>query len=153
MALTGSVTIYTQSPDLDNGVSQSVTYPSDLPSDDPNYDKRGTTESTIFYPPKNVVDTVYTSSYVVVDTAAIHLDDNSGDEDDDTNTYYLNVRYKVYSDLNHRRTDFLNPLLEQDIKKMFHVDINDTELNNKNLIAYAYNLVTQEDGMENLNND
>lgn len=153
MALTGSFTIYTTELDLDNGISQSITYPSDLPEEDLNYDKRGTTEAVINYDTKQVVDTVYTSSYVVVDTAAIHLDDNSGAEDGVDNTYYLNIRYKVYSDVNHRKTTFTNPLLEKDVVKMFHVNINDTELNNKNLIAYAYDLVKQEEGMENLNND
>ena len=59
----------------------------------------------------------------------------------------------IYSDINHRKTNFTNPLLEKDVVKMFHVNINDTELNNKNLLAYAYDLVKQEEGMENLNND
>ena len=153
MALTGSFTIYTTELDLDNGISQSITYPSDLPEEDPNYGKRGTTEVVINYDTKQVVDTVYTSSYVVVDTAAIHLDDNSGAEDGVDNTYYINIRYKAYSDINHRKTNFTNPLLEKDVVKMFHVNINDTELNNKNLLAYAYDLVKQEEGMENLNND
>jgi len=152
MALTGSFTIYTQEQDLENGVSQSIVYPSDLPEEDENYSKRGTTETTIVYPYNNVVETIYTSSYVIVDTAAIHLDDDSGNEDVTDNTYYLNIRYKAYHNKEHRDTTPLSPMLEQDIQQMFFVDINSTELNNKNLIAYAYDLVKQEEGMENLSN-
>jgi hypothetical protein len=65
MALTGSFYHITHTQSDSNFHSESITYPLDLPVDDPNYNKRGTSEN-ILIPDLEETITEYTSSYAVI---------------------------------------------------------------------------------------
>jgi hypothetical protein len=92
MALSGSFThIWSE---LNNDVTQSidVTYPADLPSNDPNYDKRGTTVQESV-PTQVEHSQSYSDVYIHIQGASIYnKEDNVGDKGKS-----CSIVYKVFN--------------------------------------------------------
>jgi hypothetical protein len=139
MALTGNFTKiwYTQSEtdfiDLD------VTYPSDLPSDDPDYDKRGTTET--IQVPENVKNTQeYQNVYIALDWCFHYK--FSGDGNGNT---LLDFGYRVYESEAQRNSDPDSHILEGDFLQNW-VDLS----SNQDIRVVAYEILKTKEGFEQL---
>jgi hypothetical protein len=109
MAFTGSYTHYTETFSDTEYVTSSISYPVDLPLEDDNYDKRGTTEivsqSAIIYTP-----TTYEGKYFFVSSAALTALNYS-----DKNEVYCSYLIKMYDNQDHKNQDLVNnPILSID---------------------------------------
>lgn len=149
MALFGTFKTFREVEDWDNTTLEERTYPEDLSPDDPNYEKRGTTE-TVEVPAivKEVVDT-YENVYALIRIIAIHtsdcdyIDDLSTlpqtDEERQSKQYYCFVRFNLYESEEARKQSFSQTVLEHDFEELLHItDVNDESVNANGLFAWAY---------------
>jgi len=134
MALTGSLNLYTA---VDTGLSESVTltYPSDLPSNHPNYDKRGTTE-TLKVPEVRVDTASYDDVYINIHDANISLI---------TGQHELHSTYRIYGSEASKSLDKENYLFQGETS----VGIWDWD-NDTNPYSKAYTHLKTQGGWENL---
>ena len=107
MALTGNWTKYTTTYSNENTTQEEVTYPADLPEIDPNYDKRGTTETITVQVPI-VTTEEFTDAYVVIKSASVYAHNILGIG----KTKNLNVQYRVYNSKAEHDEDFDNHIHE-----------------------------------------
>lgn len=139
MALTGTWVKYSQIADPDNNVTQSITYPIDLLEDDPNYEKRGTTEEIVI-PGVEEVTEEFENVYVIV-TAASHW----RNWEDNSNEWELNFVYSIYNSLEERNEN-LNSFIHQDSHIGEVADLSLSTLEN------AYTFLKSVQGFKNLVN-
>ena len=140
MALTGTFNHHIQS-ESETTETISVVYPADLPADDPNYDRRGTTvEETIPLMATNVQ--AYENSYVII------KDLNVTNVFDESTTPWTKMHagrliVNVYASEDDRNNDSLNPLVSDTVRISFELDCT-------NHYERAYQLLKQSTGYESL---
>lgn len=141
MALVGKLTKYDR---VETGeiITQTITYPSDLPQDHPDFDKAGTVEE-FQVPEQEVVSTTYENAYAIIHSI------NSWKHlfEDGTKTLF-NITYRIYESKDNRISDYDSYIIEDYIVSQ--------ELNysiKENEIQQAYELLKQVAGCEELIND
>lgn len=142
MALTGNYTHFTYV-ESDQTDEVTVTYPDNLPIEDPNYDKKGTTE-TISVPRIIEQENLYENIYLIVRAASLHQRVGA----DQVKINYVSMLVSIYNDLDHKTNDFLNEVYHDVIDEVID-DL--TELNaSDNIMSFCYNLLKTKPGFENL---
>lgn len=96
MALVGNYKKFTYTESETDTESVSITYPADLPENDPNYDKRGTTE-TIEVPVMESSEEIIENVYLVVMGTSLEKNQNSG--------YNFTYAYRYYANEEDRNQD------------------------------------------------
>jgi len=104
MALTGNWNKITFEPNTDVTDTASTTYPSDLPSDDPNYDLRGQTVSNSFNPSEKVT-TSYSNVYIMIRSISVDANDVGIGPDTMNKLVKYETCYRVYVSEAARRAD------------------------------------------------
>ena len=149
MALFGTFRTFIEVEDYENTISEERTYPEDLLPDDPDYDKRGTTEIVEVPTIVKEVKETYENVYALIRIIAIHTTDcdyiddiNSlpeNDEDRQSKGYYCFVRFNLYESEEARKQSFTQTILEHDFEELLYIqDINDEFVNANGLFAWAY---------------
>lgn len=132
MALTGSFNYYEyiSDPDESNGYTSSISFPADLPSDHPDYDKRGTTEYEICVPTIATTSS-YEGKYFYCSAASVH---NVGGTIEGKNVVELTYLMKVYNSKDDKDSDFINnPIVTIDERTDWDWDLH------TNPVEIAYN--------------
>ena len=162
MALTGNLIIYDMK--QEGTVTRTVTFPETLPDDHEHKEFEGQTieveePNMVKYEKHNIEN-----AYVIVRMAAIHVDDHdrymrNADGDmyeiniprgETKQGYNLMLRYNIYSSQDARQDYFFEPDFELDIPEKIELD--NLDLNGKNLIQYCYDYLKTKEGFENLTN-
>jgi len=121
---------------------QTITYPSELPEKDPDFDKAGSTEE-VEVPKIDIIETVYEDVYVVVHSI------NSWKQNINKKTDTLfNICYRVYKSKQDRLSDYGSFIYEEHLNAQ-KIDYTLDKLE----IHQAYDLVNIVRGYEELIND
>lgn len=138
MALTGNFTKIWFTPSEDFFIDVEMTYPEDMPEDDPNYDKRGTTE--IIQVPQNDKHTQdYENVYLVLDWC-FHYKFNI---DSEGNTL-LDFGYRIYESKEARDNDTESYIMAGDFVG------NHINVTNGDVRILAYEILKTKYGFEQL---
>jgi len=140
MALTGTWNQIIKS-DSETTETISIVYPSDLPMDDPNYDKRGTTvEEEIPLIATSIQ--AYENVYVLIRNLRVT---NTFDESTTppTKIHAGNLTIGVYASEDDRNNDINNPMVSEEVRISFELDC-------ENHYERAYQLLKQQEGYESL---
>lgn len=140
MGLTGSWTRHWTEEDTGNIISSSITYPAVMTEDDPNYDKRGTTEVVLV-----TGSLALSQSYegVYVNIQSINLYKNvDGPSDGQINFEYT---YNIYGNEASKSADVSNTLYSDVGINSEYDKISSTEI-----YARAYELLKSQNGFEDL---
>lgn len=141
MALIGDFTHYYITTGSPTPNITQVTYPLSLPESDPNYSKRGTTETITDYNQEE--STTFTSSYLSIgELSTFPVINENGNK-----VANMFIKYEVYSSKEHKYATS---------ESLFREDINNVEYSfnpNNNDYDFAYNYLQGLKGFENLNQD
>lgn len=130
------------------------TVPSDLPEGHPDYEFRGQEKS--FTQPLMIEELLETveNAYVIVKAVAIHLEDNNRlPEEIDNNlakAFRVNILYNIYVGENERKLNFYTPYIADQNAEVFYIDL--SEIDNSNMLSWAYNKLKTIRGFEELEN-
>jgi len=128
--------------------------PKNLPEGHPDYEFAGK-EKTITQPKmiENIIETIE-DSYIIVKAVAIHLEDNNREADDIDNnlakSFRVNILYNIYKGENERKINFNNPYIADQNSEVFYIDLG--EIDNSNMLAWAYSKIKTTRGFEELEN-
>ena len=158
MALKGNLTLFSTVEDTENSYQEEVTRPD------------GEVETITVVPLKEVAGDVYENVYVVITMSAIHCNDHNrlymdfdengnelglkpnGQERGETKMgYYITFRYNIYNSVEDRQDLYLEPTLVVTENEL--INIEDLNLDGKNLIQYCYDFLKSKKGFEELIND
>lgn len=145
MALSGSFNITSQRNSTTNFTSESITWPANLESSDPNYDKRGTTEDVLVPETETYTVTSYTSSYVTLKAIGIHYEGHM----DANPRHRVHVQYNVYDNKAARDNDFNNPITTLDVDAYEFYDAT-TGSFDTNIVQIAYQAIKNQSGWGNM---
>ena len=129
MALSGSFTHYSYTDHETDTIENSITYPADLPADDLNYDKRGTTE-THQDPVQVEVTSSYEGVYVFVKAAAL----TTIDVTEGNNNVNINSIYRIYNSKAEKDADIDSHIAEYRYDTEWDWDVD----SNPHVRAYSY---------------
>lgn len=104
MALKGDITWTTVELSETETQDQIITYPDEMHEDDPNYDKRGTSE-TIQVPKETYISNSYTDVYLYVKSIQMHTFTNNGEKTEQVHYHYAGYESKDVR--NNNNEDFL----------------------------------------------
>lgn len=160
MALIGNLIIYDYK--QDGTVIREITFPESLPDDHEHKEHEGQTieveePNFVKYEKHNIEN-----AYVIVRMAAIHVDDYDRYAlDADGNSYEIDVprgetkqgynlmlRYNIYGSQDARQDYFFKPDFELDVPEK--IELENLDLDGKNLIQYCYDYLKTKEGFENL---
>lgn len=149
MALTGSFTYYET--ELSNTLSESVhvTYPTSIPENDPNYDKRGT-EEDIWVSSSIQTATTISGSYLMIYAAALTHDIYNPEY----RRHNLNITYNVYDSQatawnESGEVNVYEDYLYKHCEEMVNITLNQLT-GSANIMEYAYEHLKTLDGFEDM---
>ena len=142
MALSGPITVHY--PETDPVITDevTVTYPADLPADDPDYDKRGTTE-TENVPHTNFLSASYDNCYVRVSSVNV-ITPSASERDIYTEDRTLTFAYNVFPSSASKAIS--GSSYYQDVEVNINYDITATPIP----FEAAYNYLKTKTGYDNL---
>ena len=155
MALVGTFKHYAMVQSETETESFTFIVPEDVPEDNPDYPLRGQ-EKTVTQPAmvEELVNTI-TDCYVVVKAVAVHLEDMDRLEDEIDVTlgksFRVNIMYNVYESRNARLLSFSYPYLADQNSEIFYINLD--EINNSNILSWAYSKLKTMKGFEDLIDD
>ena len=155
MALVGTFKHYAMVQSETETESFTFIVPEDVPEDNPDYPLRGQ-EKTVTQPVMvEELINIITDCYVVVKAVAVHLEDTDRLESEInislSKGFRVNIMYNVYESKNARLLGFNYPYLANQNSEIFYIDL--SEIDNNNLLSWAYSKLKTMKGFEDLIDD
>jgi len=155
MALVGTWKKYNIRESETETESFTFTVPEDLPEGHPDYELRGQ-EKTVVQPTlEKILEETVENAYIIVKAVAIHLEDRDRLQDDiDIDLgkgFRVNILFNIYQNKENRLLNFNMPYIADQNSDVFYIDL--AEVDNNNILSWAYSKLKTIEGFEELIDD
>jgi len=155
MALVGTWKKYNIRESETETESFTFTVPEDLPEGHPDYELRGQ-EKTVVQPTlEKILEETVENAYIIVKAVAIHLEDRDRLQDDIDidfgKGFRVNILFNIYQNKENRLLNFNMPYIADQNSDVFYIDLG--EIDNSNILSWAYSKLKTIEGFEELIDD
>lgn len=146
MALSGNYTHYTYEQHPTETITETVSYPADLPEGNENYDKRGTTEE-VTLPLMVETPTLYENCIIGLRIANTYVTNNDG-TNEKNKVVLLDYSFRLYDSLEDKENRYAENHIAEISNTCRVIDLS----SNTNIWEYCYNDIKSSKGGSELTN-